>query len=229
MGDVSTSMSSGNAITIEADNVHLDLGGYLLDGSGAGAETKASGIFAIERAHITIRNGSVRGFQHGVLIGDAWKLKLSTDHLIEGVRAERNTLKGIVVRGMQSTIRNCQVTSTGRVGESYTMAIEAEGQNALLLYNDVVSAAGSDPGGILLRSAPNSIVTGNRITGMMHGIALLDSINGIVTENSVITTETGITFTKSNNTSDLTGKYVQNITNAAKRPYSGGTAAGPNY
>ena len=53
------SVSQGNAITVAADNVSVDLNGFALSGSGAaGSGITVSG----SRRHIRISNGSVRGF-----------------------------------------------------------------------------------------------------------------------------------------------------------------------
>src|SRR6185436_18473510 len=59
--------SPGNAITIEANSVVVDLNGHRIANLG-GPNTASTGIFAEERQNITIRNGSIRGFFAGIMM-----------------------------------------------------------------------------------------------------------------------------------------------------------------
>ena len=61
-GNLSTSMTVGNAITIAANNVTIDLNGWHLGGRTSGLGTQAFGIYAHQQNNITIKNGTVRGF-----------------------------------------------------------------------------------------------------------------------------------------------------------------------
>src|SRR6185436_7417404 len=67
-GNLTTVLSSGNAITIDADNVYLDLDGHTIDNRGAGNSTAALGVYAYNRANVTVRNGAIRGFYTGVFL-----------------------------------------------------------------------------------------------------------------------------------------------------------------
>ena len=89
-GNLSTSMTSGNAITINTNNVTLDLNGYKLGGLGAGDSTFATGIFAAERKNITIKNGIVRGFFRGIFIASNPPYTNSAGHKIKGILADQN-------------------------------------------------------------------------------------------------------------------------------------------
>ncbi len=82
-----TSMTSGNAIDIQANNVVFDMNGHRLGGLGAGLGTNARGIYANNRQNITIRNGTVRGFLIGIFLEGS----SGQGHLIEDVRADQNT------------------------------------------------------------------------------------------------------------------------------------------
>ena len=68
-GHLSTGMTSGNAIDIQTNNVVLDLNGFKLGGLAAGPGTFAVGIHVDDRRNITIKNGTVRGFFRGDLVG----------------------------------------------------------------------------------------------------------------------------------------------------------------
>ena len=54
-GNLSTSMTTGEAITINTNNVTIDLNGYKLGGLGAGDGTQTNGIYAYQRKNITIK------------------------------------------------------------------------------------------------------------------------------------------------------------------------------
>jgi hypothetical protein len=70
-GNLETAMTEGHAITINVNNVVIDLNGRKLGGGAAGAGTSAYGIYASGRENITIKNGTIRGFKAGVyLFGD---------------------------------------------------------------------------------------------------------------------------------------------------------------
>ncbi len=57
---------SGNGITVNADNVTLDLMGFALIGPGGSGIGVASG-FSTTRRNNAIRNGVIRGWDTGVL------------------------------------------------------------------------------------------------------------------------------------------------------------------
>ena len=64
--DPSLSISTGAAITINANNVTLDLNSHRLGALAAGTATQAIGIYALNHTNITIKNGIVRGFAVGI-------------------------------------------------------------------------------------------------------------------------------------------------------------------
>ena len=66
--NLATAITSGAAITVNADFVLLDLNNFRLSGSAAGTGTLAIGIHANNRSHLTIRNGNIRGFAYGILV-----------------------------------------------------------------------------------------------------------------------------------------------------------------
>ena len=57
-GTLQTAMISGNAITINANNVIIDMNSFTLSGLSAGSSTTATGFYALHRRYITIKNGS---------------------------------------------------------------------------------------------------------------------------------------------------------------------------
>jgi len=122
-GDLQYRESRGQAISIEADNVTIDLNGHTLSGSG-GPSTLARGINANNCSRITITNGSIRGFYFGVDIRDDARGadRRSRDHVVANVQLAGNWYFGVRVMGIASEIRNCEIVDTGgSTRESHTI------------------------------------------------------------------------------------------------------------
>ena len=111
--DLATAIASGNAISIQANNVTLDCNGRKLGGAAAGAATQAVGIWASMRNNITVRNCNVRGFHTGILIDDPCGDCMSSGHLVEDNLADFNTKVGLYVYGDHTVVRNNRVINTG--------------------------------------------------------------------------------------------------------------------
>jgi len=194
-GDLATSMTSGNAIEIQTNNVTIDLNGWKLGGLAAGAGAWTSGIYAYQRKNITIRNGTIRGFAQGIYINDASPFTTSQGHLIEDIRADKNTWIGMQVRGRGNIVRRNQVLDTGgSTLFTYAYGIYLFGPGVRALNNDISSTAATDTGnafGLLLREANGAVVEGNRIddvssgTGNSHGMYIESSFNAVMEDNRI--------------------------------------------
>ena len=88
----------------------LDLNGFKLGGLAAGPGTTASGIQALNRQNITIKNGTIRGFFRGILLRN--DSGASQGHVVEDIRADQNRFGGIEVQGSGTIVRNNQVVAT---------------------------------------------------------------------------------------------------------------------
>src|SRR5688572_24458527 len=64
--DQTTSLSSGHAISVTANNVTIDCNGFRLGGLAAGPATGTVGVLATDRANLVIRDCHIRGFRYGV-------------------------------------------------------------------------------------------------------------------------------------------------------------------
>ncbi|MHC4687903.1 MAG: NosD domain-containing protein [Planctomycetota bacterium] len=228
-GNLATNMASGNAITINVNNVTIDLNGYKLGNLAAGVGTEARGIFADQKRNITIRNGTIRGFIRGIDLNGSDAT--SSGHLIEDVRADGNTRMGIRVVGTGNVIRNNQVVSTGgSTVSSSAFGIAVFGTGARVINNDVTDTAASSGNthGIFTNPGDNSIIEGNRVSdtsadsGTSRGIWMGSSSNVMVVDNRIATADFGVVY----NTS--TGEYRDNITVGVTTPYTGGTDIGNN-
>ncbi len=189
-GNLSTAMTSGNAIEIQTNNVTIDLNAWKLGGLAAGIGTAANGIYGFDRKNVTIRNGTVRGFYRGILLDGP----NAQGNLIEDVRAEQNTFLGIGTVGRGDIIRRNQVVDTG--GSNLNLAgISASGAGVRMLDNDIVgvTATGTSTAyGIFQQSGVGTVIEGNRIaeiahsgSGLSYGIYLTGSSNGLVCGNRI--------------------------------------------
>lgn len=112
--DMEYSKGSGLAISVESNDVTIDLNGYTLTGSGGSAST-AKGIHAGKRKNITIKNGRISGFYFGIdLRNDSPKSSArSSGHSVSKVILDSNWYFGVRVMGTGCEIRNCEIVNTG--------------------------------------------------------------------------------------------------------------------
>jgi hypothetical protein len=227
-----TSITSGHAITIEADNVVIDLNGWKLDGLAAGTATTADGIYAYQRKNITIKNGTVDGFLTAIYLRDDPPLTASQGHVIEDIRADKNTMRGISVFGRDYVIRRNQVIDTGGTSHiGYIVGIYVVGPSGHVLNNDISKTTGgtvNQTKALFLNDAHGTLVAGNRIddvsgdTGVNEGIHIQLSNDVLVRGNSITNVPSGISYLSS------TGKYMDNLTSGVTTPFTGGTPIGIN-
>lgn len=238
-GHLSTGITTGNAITINTNNVVLDVNGFKLGGLSAGLGTQAIGIFANQRQNITIKNGTVRGFYIGIWLSDSLAVPVSQGHVIEDIRADQNTWMGMEISGMGNIIRNNQVVTTGGTtvpsASTNIYGIQIFGPAARVLNNDVTDVfaqgTGNAHGISLVASGSNSVVAGNRVIditapgGNAYGIETAGN-DVVVSDNRLSGVQYGIYM--SGGTTG--GVYMNNLVRGATTPYTGGTPAGTtNY
>jgi parallel beta-helix repeat protein len=148
--DVSTSVTSGSAINIAANNVTIDCNDFKIGGLAAGAGSNTVGIAASNRLNSTVRNCSVRGFIEGVFLS-------GSGHLVENNRFDQNLFIGIYVTGDNNRISDNAVYDTGggTVSPATSYGIFASGD-----VNDNTVA------NVFAIGNPNASTTGLRISGV---------------------------------------------------------------
>jgi len=160
--DLATAIGSGNAISINTNNVTLDCNHFKVGGLAAGLATQAKGISASARANIVVRNCNVRGFRTGISLG-------GSGHVVESNRLDGNLQHGILVQGENSTVRGNRVFDTGGVDVA-SRGIETSG--AVDIIDNTVSGVETADGsgfaatGILALSSPGGSVKGNIVRGV---------------------------------------------------------------
>jgi hypothetical protein len=160
--DLSTNITSGNAITIAANNVTIDCNDFKIGGLAAGPSSTATGIYAINRQNATIRHCNVRGFFYGTYLAGG------AGQLMEDNRYDNNLGIGIYVEGGNSLVRRNRVYDTG----GWTSGSSSEGihvSSAEVVDNTVAGVfaklADSFIYGIVVDE--NSVrISGNTVSGL---------------------------------------------------------------
>jgi len=220
-----------SAIIVAANNVIIDLNGHTINGLAAGPMTNARGISATNRQNITIKNGSIRGFNTGIFLHDTSAFKtVSQRHIIEDIHVSNSRHEGMHITGSDIILRRNRVVDTG--GSDYnTAGIIARGRGLRLQNNDVIRthAPGLNTATAILVDLSNgAIIENNRIDtvnspeGSRYGLRVNSSKNTLATGNRFSSVDVGIFFTSS------TGKYMNNLTINVNKPFLGGTAIGIN-
>lgn len=93
--------STGHGITVNANDVTIDLMGFSLSYTGT-AEFKY-GVLMLGNQNVEVRNGTVRGFYGGI----EENFTTGSNHRVINVRAVYNTESGIVLNGNAHVIKSC--------------------------------------------------------------------------------------------------------------------------
>jgi parallel beta-helix repeat protein len=185
--DLSTNITSGNAITIAANNVTIDCNDFKLGGLAGGDGSLSVGIRASARQNATVRHCGIRGFYYGVYLDGG-------GHVVEDNRLDSNLLISILVQGDNNTVQRNRVYDTGgALGQNTATGISAY---AHILDNTVsgVFAVATDTTlfGIRIYGVGNE-ARDNRVSGLEakgnglpYGIDVHSS--GIVDGNRIIAT-----------------------------------------
>ncbi len=208
-GDLTSSITTGVALQINASNVILDMNSHKIAGQSAGTATFAVGIYANQRQNITIRNGTVRGYFIGIWLDDASPYNVSQGHVVEDVRADRNTYRGIQVHGRGCLVQSNQVLFTGGTtllgANAEATGIYLTGSSHRVIDNDVVTVTKQ----------------GNKTA---YGIRVTEGIDNLVVDNRISRVDDAIVFDLSGD-----GKYRDNLTTTvAVTAFIGGFDAGNN-
>jgi hypothetical protein len=99
------SASTGNAITVNANNVTIDLNGHYLICSVSG--NSATGIFASNKLNIRVRNGEILRFSHGVGFDFPGGTNNNIGHVVEGIGFWNNNIAVWFHQTQASVVRNC--------------------------------------------------------------------------------------------------------------------------
>jgi hypothetical protein len=229
--DLVSFANSGNVITINTNNVVIDLNDHRIGGGGGGggSATQAIGIYGNQHFNVTIRNGIIRGFYYGIKLEDT-SGTTSYGNVVEGIRFDDNTYCALYVAGLGNRLRYNGVLHTGwstATGIVDAYGIYSIGSSARVRDNFVsgtTEKAGGNSYAIYLASANDSMVEGNQVSnpalgpGTSNGI-YVNSSNVIAKDNTIFNMTNGLFFV------DGTGIYKNNFAVQVAVPFTGGQAA----
>ena len=225
---LSSTLTSGAAISVNAADVHIDLQGFVLDGTAAGAASTANGIFhnSLQRG-FELSNGTIRGFNAalnaGVYAGNPNAV------ILQDLRIESSRGFGIIVVGDHSIVRRVNVNRVVPQG-TLTNAIAVTGFGNRLRFidndiSDVTEISAGIGGGISCAPCTGAVYEQNRISGGA-GLGTFRGIfagaQSIVRRNTVNNADEGIRMSGSGS------KYQDNMTTQVTTAFVGGTDAGGN-
>jgi hypothetical protein len=223
-GNLSTSQSTGNAITINANNVTLDLNGWKLGGQGAGLGTQAYGIYSTAN-NVTIKNGIARGFFVGIYLS-------GSGAVVQDMLVDSNTRIGIYSNGTGALVEHNQVVNTGGTtiygADANAFGLIAYGSGSNVnnnMVSGVIATGNGDEWGIDIESGANTTARNNVVSNTAipngatsFGIYLL---NGVAVNNTVSNFTYGIyTYTAA--------IYTFNTVFSCTTDFSGGTNGAGN-
>jgi parallel beta-helix repeat protein len=167
-GNLTTTLSTGNAITVTANDVTLDCNDAVLDNSATGAGTKRTAIRASTVSGLTVRHCGIRGFQFGIYISGT-----GGSHLVEDNHVHGSTYVGIWVAGDGSVVRrNAVLDIGGSTATSRAYGIYAA-DSVDILDNTVsgVYANSGDTFGIRTDNNASGSIADNRVKGILKNSA----------------------------------------------------------
>jgi hypothetical protein len=217
--------SAGNGITINADDVVLDLNGHAISGPAT-----AIGVQATDRSRVTVRNGTIRGFTTGVMLKSAGK---SESNVVERLRVEAVAL-GIETDGTGFAVRDNLIVGTGTAqpGSAEILGIYVNGGSGGHIHgNQIVNLGWTRENGsnaIQVFKAPGTSVQRNVISNTLLpggvltiGIMFIAAQGNTAVDNRIYNVAKGIEFVVPVGP----GLYMGNTVHATT-PFIGGVAAG---
>ncbi len=187
--NLTTSLATGNAITIAANNVTIDCNDFAMSDT-AGLNNRVFGILATDRLNAKVRHCNISGFYYGLeFIGAN-----GGRHVVEDNSFSDNTYISVRVEGDGSVVRRNQVLDSGgttRVKDAYgiytTYSVD-------VLDNSVVGVvahlgAGGNAIGIETVNNPGS-VNGNKVRGLVK--------DGAGTANAIFNANSGRVIVRNN-------------------------------
>lgn len=101
---------ANHAITVECNDVTIDLMGYTLKGPDSGNK---AGIFMYNRRNVEVRNGTISDWGYSGVYATGGE-----NHRVVGVRAVSNVGSGIILGGSGSLVKDCIASYNGGRGIS---------------------------------------------------------------------------------------------------------------
>jgi hypothetical protein len=197
--DVNFEPNNVHAITIECNDVTIDLMGYTLKGPDSGTKY---GIYMSGRSNVEIRNGTVRDFYYGIFEENPGAVY----HRVIDVRSVSNRLRGIYLDGKSHLVKGCTASNNGTSATSNVQGIYAGYASTVTgnTANGNGNSATSTVRGIYAGYA--STVTGN--TAYDNGNSASASVQGIFADSGSAVTGNTASYNGFSATGTVYGIYA---------------------
>ncbi len=173
----------GDALTVGADGITLDLGGHTLTGPGPGSPTwphpnlKSSGVKVADHSNVTVRDGTILKFSSGVYLDG------SHGSTIEEITARGNYYGIYLSNGSENRVKRVTVE-----GNDYGLTIYRADRNRIV-DNDASRQRHFSPGGygIYMYGSHQNLIVGNTFAHNVNwGIWMSESSDNVFYHNNVI-------------------------------------------
>ena len=220
--NLSASLSQ-DAITINADDVVIDLGGYEINNTSS---ISVNGIYTADHSDITVRNGRITGtFNRAIYFyASAPSYTSRARSVIENMSIKMDSITaGIDIKGKESIVRNNILAASSPVA---SIGIQARGYGDKIENNDVYNLSLE---GIYVSFGNGTIVENNKIglessvvgsMGIWLNAGIVNNKNVLVSGNRITNMDSGVSFDMGG-----TGKFRDNLTIGCNTSYqlNGGT------
>ena len=176
--------AAGTAITINADNVVLDLNRHLIT-----VVTGTFGIYSGNHTELTILNGRLAGGAYSVYLESTAALPANPHFRVEGLEVTTSSAYGIYVTGIPSNHIRAEVTGN-RVAKIAGVGITGQYLDHSRIENNLSREAtiGSSGGGscIAFLIMLDSVIAGNQVSQCQtDGLSVFQGSNNRVENNHV--------------------------------------------
>jgi len=193
--NLASSETNIKAIDIQTSNVTIDFNEFKLGGLAAGANTQSTGIYAMGRKNIILRNGNIRGFQTGLLLeAPSGDISPGGGHVVENNRFDSNKRVAVNVEGIGNVIRGNIINATGGSTAELAFGMLVTGPGMEVVNNKIngthSEGSVSSASGIFMDDAEGAIVKYNHISntiseGDSFGI-IMDGGDQILLQGNVV-------------------------------------------
>lgn len=202
---LASQQKSAFAILVTADNVVLDLKGYSVSGSGEG-----TGIAAMQRENLIIKNGTVNNFETGISLMSMRPRPIARNNVLRKLRMLGNKSIGIYSVGEHVLIEDNFIENTG---SSENIRIPG------YIPGSSVAIHSIGPGGVIRK---NTIVGTNALNqGVAYGVYLDNCNDTVIEENTIIGqgSGVGVSYQSTCNVA-LKNNDIRNVTTEVSRHHS---------
>jgi parallel beta-helix repeat protein len=186
-----TYSGTGNAITVSADNITIDLMGFTL--SYIGATDGVVGIFMNERTNVEVRNGTVRDFTGDGIYESNFPNIVAANHRMVNVRVLNNK-EGIRLYSSNNLVKNCTAANNTDAG----IWIASGNVMDCVSFNNKNGIVNWGPGCVLNNSSYNNTQFNFSLGSVASTSILVDRNSAYGLNPNYVVVATGVLITANN-------------------------------